>query len=76
MQHDLTLALANLATVTQAHRTSVAVLTKTISELLTQVAHLTAKLATAQAKNAWMKKLEHRSTSAPHGYRASKILTP
>ena len=47
MQQDHTLALANLATATQAERTSVALLTKTMSELSIQVAHLTAKLATA-----------------------------
>ena len=56
MQQDHTLALANLATATQADRTSVALLTKTISELSSQVALLTAKLATAQAKNARMNK--------------------
>ena len=56
MQQDHTLALANLATTTQADRTSVALLRKTISELSVQVALLTSKLATAQAKNAWMKK--------------------
>ena len=56
MQQDHTLALANIATATQADRTSVALLTKMISELSSQVALLTAKLATAQAENAWMKK--------------------
>ena len=52
MQQDHTQALANLATATQADRTSVALLTKTISELSGQVALLTEKLATAQANNA------------------------
>ena len=52
MQQDHTLALANIATATQADRTSVALLTKTISELSGQVALLTAELATAQAENA------------------------
>ena len=47
MQQDHTLVLANLATATQADRTSVALLTKTISEPSGQVALLTAKLATA-----------------------------
>ena len=56
MQHDHTLALANLATTTQADRKSVVLLTKTILELPSQVAHLTAKLATVQAKNPRMKK--------------------
>ena len=55
MHQDHTLALANIATATQADRTSVALLTKTISELSSQVATLTAKLATAQSKNAWLK---------------------
>ena len=47
MQQDHTLALANIAMATQANRTLVALLTKTISDLSSQVAHLTAKLATA-----------------------------
>ena len=55
MQQDHTLALANLATATQADRTLVALLTKIILELSSQVSHLTAKLATAQSKNAQMK---------------------
>ena len=55
MQQDHTLVLANLATATQENRTSVALLTKTVSELLSQVAHLTKKLATAQAKNTRLK---------------------
>ena len=44
MQQDHTQALANLATATQADRTSVALITKTISELSSQVSLLTAKL--------------------------------
>ena len=56
MQQDHTLALANLTTATQADRTSVALLTKTISELSGQVALLTTKLATAQDENTKMKK--------------------
>ena len=55
MQQDHTLALANLATATQYVRISVAMLMKNISELSRQVAHLTAKLVTAQAENAWIK---------------------
>ena len=46
------MALANLATDTQVNRALVALLTKTISELLIQVAHLTAKIAIVHAKNA------------------------
>ena len=76
MQQDHTQALANLATATQAHRTSVVLLTKTISELSSQVALLTAKLATEQAENARMKKSGKKSTLAGQGHRSSshKIL--
>ena len=49
------LALANIATATQANRTLVALLTKTILELSSQVAHLTVKLATEQIKNSRLK---------------------
>ena len=55
MHQDHTLALANHETATQANRKSVVLLTKTVSELSSQVAHLTAKLATAQAENAQLK---------------------
>ena len=55
MNQDHTLALVNLVTAKRANRTSVALLTKTISELSIQVTHLTAKLATAQAENARLK---------------------
>ena len=76
MQQDHTLALANLATATQSHRTSVALLTKTISEISGQVALLTAKLVTAQAVNARMKKSVQQSTTAGHGHRAPINTTP
>ena len=56
MQQDHTQALANLATATQADRASFALLVETILELSSQVALLTAQLATAQAENARMKK--------------------
>ena len=56
MQQDHTQALANLVTATQVDWISVALLTKTISELSSQVALITAKLATAQAENVRMKK--------------------
>ena len=46
MQQDHTMALVNLATATQADRTLVTMLTKTIAELSTQVATLPAKLVT------------------------------
>ena len=74
-KQDRTLALANLATATQADRISVALLTKTISELSGQVALTTAKLSTAQDKNARMKKWGQQSTTAGHGHRASRNLT-
>ena len=75
IQQDHTLALVNLATATQADRTSVVLLTKTISELSGQFALLTEKLATAQAKNARMKKPGKQSTTAGHGHRASSNTT-
>ena len=75
-QQDHTQALANLATVTQDDRTSFALLTKTISELSSQVALLTVKLATAQAENARMKKSGQQSTTAGHGHRATSNTTP
>ena len=46
-------------------------LTKTISELSSQVALLTEKLATAQAENARMNKYRQQSTTAGHGHQAS-----
>ena len=76
MQQDHTLALANLATATQADRTLVALLTKTISELSGQVALLTEKLATAQAENARIKKSGQQSATAWHGHRVSSNTTP
>ena len=76
MQQDHTQALANLTTATQADRTSVALLTKTISELSSQVALLTAKLSTAQAENARMKKSGHKSTTSGQGHQASSNTTP
>ena len=76
MQQDHTLALANIATATQADRTSVALLTKTIPELSVQVALLTAKLVTAQAENVWIKKSGQQSTTYVHGRRASSSTTP
>ena len=71
IQQDHTQALANLATATQADRSSVVFLTKTISELSSQVVLLTAKLATAQAENARMNKSGKQSTTAGQGHRAS-----
>ena len=61
MQQYHTVLLANLVTATLADRKSVALITKTISELSGQVALLTAKLATAQTQNARMKKSGQRA---------------
>ena len=76
IQQDHTLALAILATATQADRTSVVLITKTMLKLSSQVATLTAKLTTAQSENSRLKKLEHRSEPAEHGHRASRNPTP
>ena len=75
MQQYHTLALANLATTTQSDRTSVTLLMKAISELSGQVALITAKIATAQAKNARVKKSGQKSTTAGHGHQASRNTT-
>ena len=75
MQQDHTQALVNIATSTQADSTLVALLTKTISELSSQVALLTAKLATAQVEKARMKKSGQQSTTAGHGHWASSNTT-
>ena len=66
MQQDHTQALVNHATTTQADRTLVKLLTKMILELSSQVALITAKLATAQAENVRMKKSIKQSTTAGH----------
>ena len=76
MQQDHTLALANHAIATKADRTSVALITKTISELSGQVTLLTEELATAQAKNTPMKKSGQKSTIAGQGHWASSNTTP
>ena len=75
MQQNHTQALANLATATKADRTLVALLTKMISELSSQVALLTTKLATAQAENARTKKSGQKSTTAGYGNQASRNTT-
>ena len=59
MQQDHTQVLANLATATQADRTSVALLMKMISELSSQAVLVTEKIATAQAENARINKSGH-----------------
>ena len=76
MQKYHTLALANLATATQADRKLVMLLTKTILELSGQVALLTAKLATSQGENVLMKKSVQQSTTSGHGHWASSNTTP
>ena len=76
MQQDQTLALANLAMDTKSDRTSVALLTKKISELSRQVANIIAKLTTAQSKNVLLNKSLHCLAPAEHGYQASINSTP
>ena len=76
MQQYHTLAIANIATATQADRTSVTLLTETILGLSGQVALLTTKLATLQAENARMKKSGQQSTTSGHGHQASSNSTP
>ena len=62
------MALENLATTTQADRTSVALLTKIIAELSTQVSTLAAKIATAQLENARLKISGQCLAPANHGH--------
>ena len=76
MQQYHTLALVNLAIATQSNRTLIALLTNTISDFSSQVATLTAKLATAQSENTHMEKSVHRSAPAQHGHLASSNRTP
>ena len=76
MQQDHTLALANLSTTTQADRTSVALSTKRIAELSTQVSILTAKLATKHSKKARLKKPGYHLAPAENGHRASSNKNP
>ena len=64
MQQDYTMVLENLATATQANRTSVALLTKAIADITTQVTSLTAKFLTTQLENNFLKKYGHCSANA------------
>ena len=73
MQQDHTMALANLSTVTQADRTLVTLLMKTITEISTQVSTLTATLATMQSKNAGLKIYGRRSAPSNHGHRLANV---
>ena len=59
MHQDHTMDLANLAMATQANRILVALLTKNIAELSTQVSTLTTKLAADQPYNACLKRYGH-----------------
>ena len=70
------MALANIATATQAYRTLVALLKKTIVELSTQVTTLTLKLVTAQSDNARLKRSGHRLAPAIHGHRSANVGSP
>ena len=76
MQKDHTMALANLATATQADRTSVALLTKTIADLSTQVSNLTANLETAQSEKSRLKISVHCLAPANHGHRLANLQSP
>ena len=76
MHQDHTLELASIATLTQANRTSGEMLMKTILELSSQFATLTAKIATAKSKNARLEKSGHCSALANHGHQASRKPNP
>ena len=76
MQQDHTMNLENLAKVIQADRTSIAMLTKTIAEISTQVSTLTAKLVTAQSENACLKRFGHPSSPADHEHCLDNVQTP
>ena len=71
MHQDNTLELANIAMATQADRTLITLLTKTIAEFSTEVSTLTAKLATAHSDNACLEKSGNHSAPAKHGHDAS-----
>ena len=79
MHQDHTLALANLAnlaTATQADRTSVALLMKTILKHSSQVALLTAKLASVHAVNERITKSDQQSNTDGNGHLTSCNMTP
>ena len=80
MHQDHTMALANLATATQSDRTLVALLTKTVAELSTQVTTLAVKLAAAQSENACLKRSGHHSANAgapsDHGHILTNVDAP
>ena len=80
MQQDHTMTLENIATATQADKTLVALLTKTIAELLTQVTTLTANLAMAQSENACLKRpvhcLSNAGAPADRGHSLANVGTP
>ena len=68
MQQDNTIVLANISTATQSERILVALLTKMIAKLSSEVSTLTAKLATAQSENTCLKRSGHSSAPADHGH--------
>ena len=74
------MALENLATATQANKTSVALLTKKVAELSIQGTTLTPKLETAQPENDRLKISGHRSADsgdpADHGHRSANRSAP
>ena len=76
MQQDHTMALENLATATQADRTSVALSKKTIVELSNQVSTLSDKLETSQSENTCLKISGHRSAPVDHGHNPANVQAP
>ena len=76
IQQDHTMALKSISTPTQDDRTPVALLTKTIAEISTQVFTLTKNLATAQSDNARLKIYEHSSARDDHGHRLANVQVP
>ena len=55
IQNDHTIVFQNIAKATSAHRTLVALLTKTMAEITTQVTSLTANVLTKKSENAHLK---------------------
>ena len=70
------MALENIATATQTNITLVALSTKTIADISTQVSILTPKLAIAQSENAHLKRSGHRSAPFNHVHRLANVQAP
>ena len=76
MQQDHTVALKNLTTETQADRTSVVLLIKTIAEISSQVTTITSKLATSQSKNTRLKISGHLLAPSNHRNHLANVGPP